>query len=393
MLSQRTRERLCRLKAKYRGQRLPALTVRDVLLLENVDNTLFRIWNALDDLAVLIVGDRGSGKSLTEGLIAFADYMVLGMPCWSNLSIRYAVDIDEELERILREYSAVWGLPIKREPVVYESLPLDIGLLLGDNPPYKHGVIVVDEVNMEMGDAWRAMTNQALRSSDFMQTLRKLQSAFVCTCISESFVPNRIRDAMDVDLHVQDLAFSNSSPFFGCQQGYYIEWQVYAMSNRIAGSEYRYDQTGQPINVVHLNARKLWGSIDTWDRKRRSKYVVSAYGTKGAADSEEAKARPGDIQAEIAESRVVEDVRERWGWLIYHPFVQELSNSGATITNFELLDRLAEDIPAGIEDEEVLAAFERYLNPRKTYSAGRKYYSFGVRQRQRTHAELAAAPI
>lgn len=366
------------------------LTVQEVIALQMkaTKGTLFRRWNAWPDMAIGITGDRGTGKSVSSGFIGWRDYMMLLQPCYSTSFIKVSLDIDEEMEALLQEYEDLTGMKIERVPPIYESQPVDIPKLFSEDPPYHDGVILVEEFNIELADSWRSGTNQSLASSDFMQQLRKLRSALIFNCISELFVPNRVRDAVDLFIRTSDSAFDNDSPYYGAAQGTHINWELYAMSARVAGSKRTWDSLKRPYQTIQLRGKRLWGIVDTMERKHRTKHINSLY-AKNAPEGEQPQGSEqirDNMKIEIKESQKVTNVRAEWGWLLDHSIVRRMLATGAPVSNFELLDALADDIPESLQDDEVLNAFERYLNPRKTYSAGKKVYSFGVRTQQRARS-------
>ena len=355
---------------EYRGK---SLTVRHVVKLHCMyakGNLIFRRWNVGPDIALGIVGDRGTGKSVSAATIAMKDYMMLGEPCRSNLKITGKLEITDDIEQLLSEYEEYTGMPIERKPVVYESQPLDMTLFLSPSPPpdYYGGVFLVDEINIALADAWRSMTNQALAASDAMQQLRKLQAAFIFTCISEMFVPNRIRDAADIYVQTRDCAFINGTPWYGQRQGIDYEWKVFPMTGKLAGYANTYPELGRPYQVLRMHGRRSWGLIDTYERQKRERHITSLY-------SHPERDISVDIPVVIEDSNVANE-KAAWGWLYDHPFVQEMMVTGDEVERYELLDNLRPEAPSGMGDREIEKHFVDYLNPRYRWSGGHKYYFF-----------------
>jgi hypothetical protein len=371
----------------YRG--LP-LTVRHVIKLHCMftpGNLILRRWNVGADVATGVVGDRGTGKSVSAATIATKDHMMVGEPCWSNLAIRGVLEITDDVEILLREYEEFTGLLIERKPVIYQSQPLDMVLFLSEHPPYHRGVVLIDEINITLADAWRSMTNQALAASDSMQQLRKVQSALLFTCISEMAVPNRIRDGADVYIQTRDMAFINESSYYGQQQGMDYEWKVFPMTGKLAGYANTYAELGRPYQVMRMHGRSSWGLIDTYARQKREKHVSSLY-------SHPDKDIAADMPV-VVENDTVEKDRALWGWMYQHPYIQDMMATESEVERYELLDALRPEAPSGLVDRDIEKHFTDYLNPRYRWSGGHKYYFFssvlGRKGREREFS--AATPI
>jgi hypothetical protein len=85
MIANAVKALLCR--EPYRSIKL---TVRDVVMLHSISSpglTLLRKWNLSRDVAYALIGDRGTGKSVSGAAIVLRDGMMVGDPCWSNLQI------------------------------------------------------------------------------------------------------------------------------------------------------------------------------------------------------------------------------------------------------------------------------------------------------------------
>jgi hypothetical protein len=360
--------------------------------------TYFRKWNVLTDWAIGLIGERGSGKSTTGAHICVHDCMMLNFPCWSNLKIRARLVIDERMEQALWEIEHVTGIELKyNAPVIYESLPLDAETLLSPECPYRGGYIYVDELNIELSDAWRTMSNDALASSDLMQTLRKLQSALLFSCISEMFVPNRVRDAADVYFRLQDYSFINESNLYGQRQGLDYKMDMYLMSSRFAGTRNMFSSTHQPYMTMQVHGKNLWGIVDTWDRKARKKHHSRLYGDKTKDETTIEEVVGGetipDDELEIVQSQIVEDEQKEWGWLYRHPFIREMLATGREIKQGDFLDRVAKDAPVQVSKPAVIAHFEDYLNPNKRRASSGTMYSFGEYDRLHPPAHIENALI
>ncbi len=284
--------------------------VKRIVACELKDAAILRRWHLNRDVVTGCIGERGSGKSLSAATMAFTDHMVHGEPCWSNMHISVSVVVDEAT---FQKYEAMTGLKIKREPAVYESQELDFNRLLSFAPEYQNGVFLIDEINIALADARRAMTNQALAASDFIQQLRKLQSALIFTCINEMFVENRIREATDCFIQMRDTAFLGQNMAMHKKQGVDFEWRLYPMTGKLFGYDAVYAKTQKVHSTVYLHGKPLWGIMDTYERQKREKYKSST----------PVKEVPLPT---ITESPVIVAERDEWGWLAN--VAEALLNSG-----------------------------------------------------------------
>lgn len=378
MIANAVKALLCR--EPYRSIKL---TVRDVVMLHSISSpglTLLRKWNLSRDVAYALIGDRGTGKSVSGAAIVLRDGMMVGDPCWSNLQIKAVLPINDDLEQLIREYEEFTGQDIERRPVVYESQELDFKKLLSTNPPYRGGWIYADEMNITMADSLRATMNDALATSDFMQLLRKLESGLVASCISEMFLPPRVREGIDVYIRTHDCAFINSSELYGQRQGMDYEWAIFPVTGKLAGYDHRFTESKEPWQKVRLHGKSLWGIVDTLARKKREKHVKhSLYEADQVEEQvEEAEAPFGDIDMEMVQSETVKADHMEWDWLYYHSFIRQMMTDGQWVKRTDLLDKLAMDAPYGVTAENVLEHFEKTLNPDRRYSGGQIVYRFNA---------------
>jgi len=355
------------------------IDVKTIIQLEMRDVSIFRKWTKGEkiymdgriqnvDKVIGLVGERGSGKSLSAATIAFKDYMLLGQPCFSNLGIARDLEIPEEL---YRQYEAVIGMPIKREVAHYESIDIDFKELLSFNPQYRDGVILVDEENIALSDARRSMSNQSLAASDFIQQLRKMRCAFIHTCIDEMFVENRIRDATDLFISCRDIAYY--SEYQHQNPGVTFEWKLYPMSGRIYGYESTLKALGTHYEMWRFHGRKSWGLMDTWERQQRRKYGVSLYGETTTPDKERY-----DLMPDVKQSEEQEEQIKQWSWLYKTQIYQRLATgSMGEIERWQLVNEFKKEMPRDIEplDSQDLAKWiEHEFKPLYRMSNAKKFY-------------------
>jgi hypothetical protein len=303
-----------------------------------------------NDIILGYVGDRGDGKSLAAAATATLDHMVLGRPCWSNMQISVEFHVDESL-------AAPEGL----EPgtVRYESKPLNMRKFLNFAPEYAGGVFLIDEINIALADARRAMSNQNLLATDMGQQLRKLDSALVFTCISETFVELRIRDMTDIYVRTQDIALTPRWIDTAMPVGLEFEWLVYPISRKLTGS--RYEDTGRTEGPYTFHGRRWWHSIDTMERQERGRHLEGSVIMKKDRRSTE------------------------WSWVYENRLVQDLAGGHREeVERYELLDSLMAGMPAEIAEryehteDEVLDYLEDVLKgdlrARTRWSNGNKFF-------------------
>jgi len=281
------------------------LSLRDVVQYELPP--LFRRHHLGRDFIIGLIGDRGDGKSIGGAVITLLDYMIESDICWSNMKITASFDIDAETAG---DYGFNSG-----DRVQFASEELDKHKLLTFDPEYSDGVFFTDEINIYLADARRSMSHQNLGAADFGQELRKLRSAWVYTSIHEMFVESRIRDITDVFILTKDTALSPKGLAQKRPPGIDFEWTIYPMTRKLTGE--RYADTRKPLPPIYLHGKKFWGSIDTYERQERKKWVIPTE------------------NIELEESLVVVEARSKWGWL--YEKILALHNQGISSIQDDVL--------------------------------------------------------
>lgn len=270
---------------------------------------LFR-WQHLNrDLVIGLIGDRGDGKSTSGAVIATLDNMMQGEPCFSNMSISVEIECDAE---VTKEYGLEPGI------VKYESRHLNMDKFLKFDAEYRGGVFFIDEINIALADARRAMSSQNLAADDVGQQLRKLNSGLIYTCIHEMFVDWRIRDMTDIFITCRDTALSPEGLQRRQTPGEEISWQIMPMSRRLTGE--KYSETGESLGPYYLRLRQFWNIINTWQRQSRTL-------TAG-------RVKAGELN--ILESPIVVAHKGKWAWLMDK--LVGLHNAGFTSVSEQELD-------------------------------------------------------
>lgn len=263
----------------------------EILIAHSV-RALIRRMHLNRDWIIGLIGDRGSGKSLSGANIALKDFMMSGEPCWSNMQIKMAVDVDDELSR---------QVGLEGGSVIYEAGHIDKQSFLTLDSRYEGGCLFFDEFNLEYGEARRSSSNVNLMTDRAVQQLRKMQCGLVYTVLNEMYVDARIRDNTDVFIRCQDVALNTGNLAEKMEQGVLFEWLIYGMTPKFAGNNRTYDKTHKPEGPYQIKLEHLWEAIDTYERQ-----------AQGATKYSDTKTLfPLKLQEDPA---VIVD-RDKWGWL------------------------------------------------------------------------------
>ena len=262
-------------------------------LIAKTVQALLRIQHLNRDVIIGFIGPRGGGKSLSAAATAAIDYGVEGDTLRSNMQITWDIDVSEEI-------ASRFGLEAGR--VHYESEELSKHKFLTFNKDYFRAVFVIDEINLWLADARRAMAQQNLLADDVAQQLRKWESPLFYTCIHEMFVDSRIRDMTDLFIKTEDSALTEEGLRRRQRQGINFQWMLYPMTKKFTG--HTYAENHKAIGPIDVNGKILWNIIDTLQRQERKKYKP---GEEEQADA--------DLPVHISEDPVVFEERSKWGWL------------------------------------------------------------------------------
>jgi hypothetical protein len=263
-------------------------------LVQHAVRALFRRYHLNRDWIIGLVGERGSGKSLTGANIAIRDFMMNGEPCWSNMNMRLGVKVEDEAAQAN-------GLAAGGE-AVYEAEHIDKQAFLALDGRYEGGVLFFDEFNLEYGEARRSVANVNLMTDRAIQQLRKLQCGLVYTVLNEMYVDVRIRENTDMFIKCSDIAYKPNNLLEQMEQGVVFEWMVYPMSPRVAGTGQTYNETSKPVGPIRAQLKHMWESIDTLERQ--------AAGKTSYTDKKETL-----VPVELGEDPIVVQERDKWGWL------------------------------------------------------------------------------
>ncbi len=194
------------------------------------------------DLNLGMVGPRGSGKSCGGCAIAIWDYLLCGVPVFSNMDIEVTVRFKEASK-------------------VFRSLELDETSLLNvkdEAHMYRRCLVFIDEANMSMAESHRTLGNKALWFSYALQQSRKRQLSLIHTEQSEFYVTERLRFQTNVYISCADAAYQYGIPKPG-ELGRKSLWKVYDYSGVLTG--HIFDGEAVSENTFHMTP--FWHSYDS----------------------------------------------------------------------------------------------------------------------------------
>lgn len=316
-------------------------------LIAKTVKSILRIRHLNRDVIIGWIGERGGGKSIGAATTAAIDYGIEGDCIRSNMQIAWDINVPEEV-------AFKYGL----EPgdVHYESQVLNKGKFLNFHPDYFKSVFVIDEINLWLADARRAMAQQNLLADDVAQQLRKWQSPLFYTCIHEMFIDSRIRDMTDLFIKTEDTALTENGLRNRQKQGIRFQWTLYPMTKKFTG--YTYRENKHAIGPIDFNGKIMWGIIDTLQRQERKKYKQSDY--------EE------EMPVHITEDPVVFEQRSKWGWL--YERILALHQNGITELKDEVLWEYLELKERGIASSVVGQQLRRMGIETRHGGKGRQIY-------------------
>jgi hypothetical protein len=257
------------------------------------------------DLIVMLVGERGGGKSGTASVITLVDYMMHGWPVFSNMNIACDIVINDETARRLTS-----GLLTHGGIAHYQSLPLDMPSLLRFDQKYAKSCIFIDEINVEVSEARRSMTNTNLFSNRLAQELRHMESSLIGTTISEMYMDGRLRELADCFIKCEDSAYLPENIANDKPPGIDFKLRVYFMNKCFNGTIY--SDTQKPDGQYFLHFKPFQGIYNDkeFQGEGMSKFGVNMKDYSGTETD------GGNLATiSVKESPVVLEHLRRWGWL------------------------------------------------------------------------------
>jgi len=235
-----------------------------------------------------VIGDRGGGKSAASATWGFINFMLDGLPVWSNMEISFGIKVDDEIARELSGGDLKTG-----GMVVYKSLPLDKTALLRLDDTYRDGCLVIEEINVQFANARRFMANTNIDFNEVCQQLRKFNTSLAYNVIDEMFVDVQLRSLTDVFIKTHDKAFEINNLIHETEKGNDFSWRVYPWTGYLAGEENKYSVTKKPLPPVTFHFTNLHGLFDS--TKHQEKGIYS--------------------QSRAESSKEMKDYMDEWQWL------------------------------------------------------------------------------
>ncbi len=224
----------------------------------------FRVGSYKEMVMVLgFIGSRGSGKTCSAVAVAVCDFLLRGLPVWSNVPI---------------EVKVIYKDAVK----YYSSNPLSELDMLDLTTDYGSGCVVYDEINMEAAEATRFSSSANLAFSYALQQIRKRQLTLLWTCQGWNWVDNRLRWQSDYVIACREGMFEKNinTPAMGHKS----VWRVHDLSGISGKFDFDYELKHHFISDFltskHLMyLRPWWGAYSTellqGQENYMSKYKVS----------------------------------------------------------------------------------------------------------------------
>lgn len=244
------------------------------------------------------VGDRGGGKSGSDAVISIVDFLVKGLPVWSNMLISCDVEVSDEEAR---KYGLSSG-----GVVHYESVLVDKSKLLKLDETYRKGCLVIEEINVQFSNVRRFMSNTNIEANELYQQLRKFETSLIYNVIDEMFVDPQLRALTDIFIRTYDTAFDLDALARKKKTGLDFCWQTYAYSGYLNGEQGRY--------AITKKAEKSYFKFAPW----RGVYNDKQHQERGeySLNKRERQAAEKAALLNVASSTEMEAEINEWQWLI-----------------------------------------------------------------------------
>lgn len=318
------------------------------------------------DVIMGFIGERGGGKSASAATCALIDFMMNGITVFSNMDIHCDIEIDDN---IAREFG------LKRGGVAhYKSLPIDMPALLRFDLKYANSCIVLDEINVEVSEARRAMSNTNLFSNRLAQELRHLQSSLLYSCISEMAIDSRLREISDAFIRCEETAFLPENLAVNKPLGIDFQWVPYLMNKCFKGTSYYQTHKAESKYIFHF---KPWRGI--YDDKQFQGQNMLHYGVdvyRGAGE----KSQIPDIS--MTQSPIVSKHQYQWGW--FEKIFLAYKKSGVEEVLAEEIWNIPEVISRQTYKNEITKELQHTYGVMAVRRGGKMYYVFNVKDESNT---------
>lgn len=207
-------------------------------------------------MVIGFIGSRGSGKSCGAVQVAVMDYLVRGLPVWSNVDISVKVC-----------YKGV--------SKTFNSLPVESLDLINMNKQ-REGLVLIDEVNMTAAEGTRHMAAANLAFSYAMQQVRKRAISVIWTCQGWGWIDNRLRWQTDFVVHCSD-AFLRNKYGASCP-GDRSVWQVFDLSGMTGEYSVEHEERNRFITDYKVWEgcawnRPFWKAYDSFQMQGDTDYI------------------------------------------------------------------------------------------------------------------------
>lgn len=224
-------------------------------------------------IVIGLIGHRGSSKTSSAVYICIFDWLIRGLPVYSNVDIAIKVRY-KDCSKVFR--SKPWrGV---------DMLDLD--------EDCRGGVVLNDEINVGGGaESTRFMSSANLAWASDLQQLRKRQLSVIWTAQSWSTVDNRTRWQSDYVVECIDCFFDKS--YAAVCQGDKVKWVVCELSGLSGQFDTAYELEHR--NLLHYEIWRgmlwlrpiSWPAFDTF--KEQADDYIHQYKLKQATVEEEKK--------------------------------------------------------------------------------------------------------
>lgn len=192
------------------------------------------------------IGAAGSGKSCGMAGTIIYDYLLAGIPVFSNMDIAVTVKY-------------------KKASKTFRTQDLDKASLLNIkdiDTMYRNCCLGVDELNLELSDARRSMSNKSLFFSYALQERRKRHIHFLHTEQSEMHADERVRFQTSLYIQTRDAAYQGGPPQPD-ELGRKSRWKVYDTSGIYNGEILDGRDPRLVIFEDDFHNTPFWHSFDT----------------------------------------------------------------------------------------------------------------------------------
>lgn len=270
----------------------PGETIDTMLKVFHRDRLVKRGYLKALSIVIGLLGMRGSGKSVGAAAIAILDFLLDGKTVWSNMGIELAVRY-RDCEKI------------------FASEPLDKASLMDINDfeqLYANGLVIVDEINIEIGDAKRSMSNSMLWFDFALQEVRKRHMNVMYQLQSEDWAGNRTQFQTDIYVTCKDAAFKPGIPPKAHNIGRLSHWKIHDMSGVITGEiKYadKFRHKVEPFREHDFWNTPFWNCYNTGQFQKHDKFDPTKAKT---ADSQPFTIDENQFKALTAGYNVLPDV-------------------------------------------------------------------------------------